>query len=270
MHFPQVAMRRASPNARKFASLWASTVVSRGGTVSSARFELVASAIARSIRSGAWWQTDDVALLVAENSQSALVSLKRRANLTTVGSPVPAFTADAGYAFSGTARMGTGFIPSTNRAAMSGTSMRLSVYERTNVATNTMAAGSRLSATEGMHVNPRTAANAINAQANGTITNSATTITDSRGMTTVFKEGPGVYGFYKNGALVSNYDPAAETITLPTAQILIGCYNNNGSPTGHRASTLGFVAWGGALTAAQEAAEYTNWQTYMTAVGANV
>src|SRR5437867_4055038 len=92
--------QRYSP--RQAADRWRGAVVANGGSVSSARYELVATLIEASMACGHWWRTDDIALLVAENTTSALTTLKRRALMTVAAAPT--FTTDRGYAFNGTSQ----------------------------------------------------------------------------------------------------------------------------------------------------------------------
>jgi hypothetical protein len=142
------------------AAAWRSVVVSGGGQVSFTQYGRVVSLI-RALRSaGSWASFDDAWLLVSENSTQALTSLKQRRLATAVNSPT--FTAGAGYVFDGaTNYIDTGFIPSTMALSMTGSNLRLSVYEATNLSSNTISAGCSNTTNKGLSIRPRFATNTL-------------------------------------------------------------------------------------------------------------
>lgn len=251
------------------ALLWRDAVVTNGGTVSAARLAIVNTFVAAEKASGAWALTDDYWGFWAENAVQALTSLKQRRLATAVNSPV--FTTDRGYAFDGTTNyINTGFIPSTHAVAMTGTSMRLAVYERTNVASTTFAAGAYNSATRNLVLAPRTGASTLQGRANSEQVSTGATVTDSRGLSAA-QRSVSTYSGYKNGSPIAfTGPPASEASTLPTAGLFIGAYNQNGTPAGFRACSLGLVSTGAAMSDAQNLAQYNAVQAFATAVGAQV
>lgn len=218
--------------------------------------------------SGAWALTDDYWVLWAPDAGCALTSLKQRRLSTAVNAPT--FTTDRGYAFDGaTQYINTGFIPSTHGVAMTGTNLRLNVYERTNVNAGTFAAGSYNSATRNLVIVPRSTGSRLQARANSETVETAATVTDSRGLSVV-QRSASTYGGYKNGTPIALGTPASEGSTLPTAAPFIGAYSSGGTPFGFRACSVGLVSIGAAMSDAQNLAAYNAVQTFATAVGAQV
>src|SRR5262245_61114005 len=97
------------------ANAWAQFVVLSGGTVSTARLNLVGTLIQGLKADGIWTKLDLLYLYAAENTISARVDIVRRTLPGIVGSPT--FTADRGYAGTdvdpATNYLGTGFNAST-------------------------------------------------------------------------------------------------------------------------------------------------------------
>lgn len=248
---------------------WEAAVVTNGGTVSVARRLIVNQFILAEKSDGTWALTDDYWALWAESAAQALTSLKQLRLATAVNSPV--FTTDRGYAFDGTTNfIGTGFIPSTHAVAMTGTSMRLEVYERTNVASSTFSAGVYNATARNLVLSPRTAVSTLQGRANSEQVSTGATVTDSRGLSAV-QRSVSTYSGYKNGSPIAfTGPPASEASTLPTAGLFIGAYNQNGTPAGFRACSLGLVSTGAAMSDAQNLAQYNNIQAFATAVGAQV
>lgn len=247
---------------------WASAVVANGGSVSDARFALIVTFVSTLMDADIWSLTDDFFPLVAENEAQALTSLKQR-RLATV-TAAATFTADAGYAFNGTTQfINTGFIPSSHAGSMTGSNMRASVYERTNVGSSGYAIGTSDSGTRNLGIIPRNAGGALQFTANAGLTTYATGITDSRGLSVASRTAAGVFEAYKNGASVGTASPSNASV-LPTRAIYIGARNNAGNADLFRASTIGWATVGASLSAAQELAYYNALQTFMTAVGAQV
>jgi hypothetical protein len=199
-----------------------------------------------------------------------LTSLKQRRLCTATAAPT--FTADRGYVFNGTTQyLRTGYVPSTTAVALTGSDMRIGVYERTNLAATTCRAGINEATTRGLLVENRTATSGVGAQLNCTLhTIAAAAVTDSRGLTTVARSAGPVFTAYKNGVSVGVGAPGANATVLPVNEIYIGAADNGGAATLFCACSLGFVVVGASLTPAQELAHYNNVQTWATAVGANV
>lgn len=246
---------------------WEAQVIVNGGTVSLARRIIVDNFIFAEKASGAWALTDDYWALWGENAPQALTSLKQRRFATAVNAPT--FTADRGYAFDGaTNYLNTGFICSTHAVAMTGTRLRLGVYERANVSASTFAAGANTSTTSQLRIIPRSAANRIVGYSNSDFVQTATTVTDSRGFSVVQRTGSTYTGF-KNGLPIAVSAPGSESSSPTSTALAIGAYMA-GSPLGFRASSIGFACVGADLSSAQELAQYNAIQTFATAVGAQV
>ncbi len=252
---------------------WAAAVVANGGTVSDARRALVRTLVQAWKAAGTWPLIDDCWLLVAENALQARTSLKQRRLSVEVA--VPMFTIDRGYTFNGTTQyIDTGFIPSTHKVAMTGTNMHVAVYERTNLASNNVAAGCLNFSTQNLAVTPRNATGALsvslNSQANGP---GGDVLADSRGLSVGSRNGTlaaDVLG-YKNGVAVAPFAPGTLASALPTVKVFIGAICNNSSvAASFRAATEGFVSVGAAIPVGQQPAFYNALQTFMAAVGANV
>lgn len=253
------------------ASLWAAAVHSYGGTVSNSRLALIRQLIKASKACGHWPATDDIALLVAENAVSALVTLKRRALMSVVAAPT--FTADAGYAFNGTTQyINTGFVLSTMAQQMQATDMRAALYERTNVNSNGWSLGASATGTIRILPSGTTSTSAITALS---CNNTTLTISpgDARGFTSFSRSGGGVsVAGWKNGVALTPVNSGSAQNTFPTVALYIGCSNNSGTAGNFRAATtIGEVEWGAPLgSTAAELSWYTALQAFMTAVGANV
>lgn len=248
---------------------WEAAVVTNGGAVSVARRLIVNQFILAEKSDGTWSQTDDYWALWGESAAQSLTSLKQRRLATAVNSPT--FTTDRGYDFDGTTQyINTGFSPSTHAVAMTGTSLRIAAYERVNLASSGVAAASFNFSATNLSVTPR-ASNRIYARINSDILQTATTVTDSRGLTAV-QRSASVYASYKNGSLVAFVGPpASEASSLPWAILFIGASSSNaGTPMTFRAGSEGFVCAGAPFSAAQELAQYNNVQAFATAVGAQV
>jgi len=249
------------------AVLWRDAVVTNSGTVSDARLTLMSQFIKALKAGGAWALQDDYWQLCAENSQSALTSLKQRRLAAVVAAPT--FTIDRGYAFNGTTQyVDTGFIPSTHAINLTGTNQRLSVYERTNVNANTTSIGAFTSATLNMRIVGRTGTTTTGTLNSGA---AAFTISDGRGYTAISRAGGSTtMSAHKNGAALADVTGLTVGTSLLAIALFIGARNNAGVADTFRAVTTGFASVGAPMTTAQELAEYNAVQAYMTAIGANV
>ncbi len=251
--------------------LWSAAVVSAGGTVSAARKALVTTLVQGLKAAGTWSKLDDAWLLASENATQALVSLKQLRTASVVAAPT--FTTDRGYAFNGSTNyIDTGFIPSAMALSMTGTNLRIAVYERTNVLSNVRAAGTSDSGTVNLEMRPRALASTVFSATNSGSLSYTLAVDDSRGYTAVSRNGADATtcASYKNGVALAQSGSVSFGSTLPTRSIYVGCYNNAGTAAAFRADTVAFVDVGAQLTAQQEADHYTAIQAYMTAIGANV
>jgi hypothetical protein len=251
---------------------WQSAVVANSGTVSAARFTIVNNFIAAEKAAGTWALTDDYWGLWAENVPQALVSLKQLRLAVSVSAPN--FTADRGYAFDGAVNyINTGFVPSTNAVAMTGTSLRVAAYERTDVNAATTTMGSSNGASQVVLLVARSGSSLLG-RVNSSLNISFTLpVADGRGYSATFLNGTLVSDLhsYKNGAELARIGSAPTMgSVLPTVALYIGALNGNGVASSFRATSIGFACAGAALSAAQEQAQYANVQAWASAVGANV
>lgn len=247
---------------------WEAQVIVNGGTVSLARRIIVDQFIFDLKSAGAWALTDDYWAFWAENTAQALTSLKQRRLATAVNAPT--FTADRDYAFDGaTQYIDTGFVSNISAVAMTGTNLRLSVYERTNVGTTTFAAGAYNSSTRNIVIVPRSAGGGLIGRLNSDQIQAGSTFVDSRGMSVVQRSGSS-YGVYKNGTPYAITGPTIEGVDLTGQPLGIGAYIVSGAGSGHRAASIGFASIGAAMSDAQNLAAYNATQAFATAVGAQV
>ncbi len=270
MRTPQRLMILNRPPVDSSAVLYRDAVVANGGTVSGLRLARLSQFIRAEKASGAWNLTDDYWVLWGEDAAQSLTSLKQFRLATAVNSPT--FMANRGYTFDGaTNYIDTAFVPSTHAVAMTGSLLRLAVYERANVAvSNTWAAGCLNSGTQNVLVNPRSAGGIFQLALNSSATTAASGITDSRGYSVGNRSTGPVFTGYKNGVSQGAVVPGANATTLPTVSLYLGAFNSSGTPSGFRATSLGLVCVGASLSAAQETAQYNAVQAFATAIGAQV
>jgi hypothetical protein len=247
--------------------LWAAAVAANGGSVSKARASRISKFVAAEKAAGTWALTDDYWLLWAENGVQALTSLKQRRLATAVNSPT--FAADRGYTFDGaTNYLDTGFIASTHGILLTGTDMRLTVYERTDVSANAYSLGASNSASRNIRMRARVGANMVGDLNSGA---ASFTMADSRGYTAISRAGGGTtMKAYKNGAELADVTGLTVGTSPATFSILIGANSNSGTPASFRGAAIGLCAVGAPLSAAQELAQYNAIQSFATSVGANV
>lgn len=259
-----------APTAGSLADVWASTVVSNGGSVSAARMPIIRQFIAAEIASGAWYLTDDYLGFWGENAAQALTSLKQRRLATAVNSPT--FTADRGYAFNGTTQyLNTGFISSTDGINCTGTNQRLGVYERTNVSSSGVSAGTIDATVRCLSLNNRRNATLAIGRANTAGVDFTLGTADSRALKVVSRTGGSLtLKMYDRGVKLTDGTAASTATTAPSRAIFIGAVNNIGTATSFRAASIGMVVVGGALSDAQELAQYNAMQAWATSVGAQV
>lgn len=248
---------------------YAAAVVANGGTVSDARVAILNTFIRTEKASGAWALTDDYWGLWAENEAQALTSLKQLRLATVVAAPT--FTADAGYAFNGTTQyINTGFIPSTHGINCTGTNQRIGVYERTNVTSAGISAGTVDAAVRALNITARNSGNAT-VRLNNAGTTFALSVADSSGLKASSRaDGGTTVKFFDRGVKLTDGTATTPGSVAPTRVIYVGANNNAGTAASFRASSVGFVVVGGPLSDAQELAQYNAVQAWATAVGANV
>ena len=247
------------------------SVQGNGGTVSDARMAVLNTFVAAEKAAGLWGLTDDYLGFWAESAIQALTSLKQRRLATAVNTPT--FTTNRNYAFNGsTSYVNTGFIPNTNAVSMATSSVHAEVYERTNVSSTASSLGVNSGSNRAIVVFPNDSST-VKVAANGVGAVYTLSPLTSAGLTQFGRNGAttaDVYGA-KNGANLTQTSPhTALGASLPSNSFYVGGVNLSGSLTLARAASVGYTAWGAALTSAQRLARYTNVQAWATSVGANV
>lgn len=248
--------------------LWRDAVLANGGTVSTARLNIVDTFIVAEKAAGLWALTDDYWAFWAENAIQALTSLKKRRLATAVNSPT--FTANQGYTGdAATFYVRLGFIPSTMATAITSGKGRVEVYLRTN-ASGTMAS---LGVTSGstMFIRPRTTTNFITSQIMAGIVAGTDSITDSRGLTGAERNNTTTISTDKNGVVLADVTAASPVATLPTNEFYLLANNNSGAANTFDSRQVGYASVGAPLvTSGLKSARYANVQAFATSVGANV
>lgn len=256
----------ASDTAGTVVGMWANEVVKQGGTVSAGRLALNKGLVQSFKNSGTWQLRDEFQSLLAENATAALVLWKSRVLSIAVASPT--FTTDRGYACNGTTQY-INQVRLMNTTAFSSTpqNFRMAIYERTNVTSNTAAAG--VSSGNNIRImRPRSATTSFAVGANAALV-TFTIAADSRGYWASSQPGTTTVTLYQAGASLGTQTSSAVGANLNAAAMYI-CARNSG-PDQFRAATEALLEWGGrAFTAGQELADYTAWQAYATTLGANV
>ncbi len=269
-----VFLNRARGSTRAFDAdvlAWRDAVTVNGGSVSLARLIVVDQFVFSEKTTGLWALTDDYLGFWAENAAQALTSLKQRRLATAVNSPT--FTADRDYTFNGTTSYAdTGFVPGTHAAAMNTSSVHVEVYERTNVNSTASSLGVNSGTNRAISVFPRNAS-AVQVAANGIGASYTLSPLTSVGLTQFGRNGGTVNDVYaaKNGVdLVQLAPHTALGASLPSHSFYAGGANVSGSLAQPRAASVGYVAWGAALTGGQRLARYSNVQAWATSIGAQV
>jgi hypothetical protein len=250
---------------------WRTAVVANGGSVSLARLIIVDQFVFSEKEAGNWPLTDDYLGLWGENTIQALTSLKQRRLASAINSP--AFTADRHYAFDGsTSYIDTGFVPATHAVAMSTDSVHAELYERSNLSGSTTSMGTNSSGARQIRLLARSGSGAT-AYANCNAASFTLPSVTSLGLTHIGRSGSAATDAYaaKNGvAMPRTTDPSGIGPSLPAHSLYIGGFNNQGTFANGRACTVGFAAWGAALTGGQYLARYNAVEAWATAVGAQV
>lgn len=254
---------------------WMASVVANGGTISYDRLVVVDQFIYNEKAAGTWALTDDYMGFWAENAPQALTSLKQRRLATVVNSPT--FTADRDYTFNGTTSYSDlGYVPATHGVNWTASAQRIAVYERTNVINPaSVSAGAYTGGTNKGFISSQTGSGQLRGglnTADGSPGNFTISPADSRGLKAVSRAGGGttMLGYDRGVRLTDATALTVSNAARPTHSVFVGGLNFAGSLTNPRAAAIGFVALGGPLSDAQEAAQYANVHAWATAVGAQV
>lgn len=258
------------------AQLWFDAVVTAGGTVSNAQKGYVNTLITALKAAGTWAKTVDMALMVAENSVQALVSLKQLRTGTAVNSPT--FAASAGYTFNGTSNyIRTGLILNTHGLGLiSAISVRFGAYQRNNTAQSSGSVmGTSNNSTFQMRLRPRNTSgpgSIAGGIQSGSLINTTTLPDSSLGMTAMQAAGTTTRVVDRNGASLaaSTTQTAYASPVLPSIEMWVGCINSSGAVLQALDAQVGLWLVTAPLSDAEKLSEYNAIQTYMTSHGANV
>ena len=248
--------------------LWAGAVMSNGGTVSSGRAALVSALVTEMKSGGSWQRTDDCWIWTKEAGAAdvqALTSLKQRRLATAVNSP----TIDDGGLLSdgSTSYVDLNFSPGSHAVAMTGTDMRLAVYERTNLGQSSYAAGVADSGISSLRMIPRSSSDSLRGSLNSASSDWVAGVADGRGLLVMSRSAAGIFEAFGRGVSLGTTTPSPTGTTLPVRTLCAAAQNSVGTIAGFRAAAQGCLSVGASLTAAQELAEYNAWQRFFTAIG---
>lgn len=237
----------AGPTATTFNT----NVTAAGGTVSSARFNLVTSTIGRLMDAGIWPLLDDLWIYRCENTAQARVGLKGSCPAGTLVN-APTFVADQQITFDGvSSRIASGFIPATHAIQMTPTNLMGAVWTASAAASAGFVYGCNgAAATPIMRTRPRSGNPTVTAvQLNTTSVTFGPTL-----------NGLGLFTAGRNDALGAtlqlsiNGGPArsapqagATSAGIPAVEMLVGASNNNGTAANFFAGSLLALAVGKSL-----------------------
>lgn len=245
---------------------WRNAVVANGGTVSTAQLGRVATMIRQMRATPAWGLLDDAWIPVAESSIQALTSLKQNRLATPVNSPT--FTAGQGYAFDGaTNYIDTGFIMASHCVAGTGSGFHGSVFELTNVNSNTVSFGGTNTATRSLDIFPRAGASNFSMNVNSNKLASSVAPTTSVGLSLVQRTSGTTAEGWQNGVQASFAAPSSNGTTLLPTSLYIGANNATGVAGSFRPTTVGFASVGGIIPSTAQLAFYNAVRNYMLAWG---
>lgn len=253
------------------AQMHADAVRTAGGLYSAPRLRISSTFFRSEKNSGAFQNSDDYWMLWGENEIQALMSLKQLRLAAAIASPT--FTANRGYTFNGTTQyLTTGFIPGTHAVAMTGTNLRIAVYERTNITFNSYAAGVTDSAGSNLSIRPRSSGSCFANTNSATVTYTLPVAT-SAGYMAGGRNGAdaAACAAFKNGVAMTQTAATTFGTVLPTRELYIGCLNNAGTPGTFRSCFVGLICVGASLgVAGLELDHYNAVQTIAASVGAQV
>ena len=254
---------------RAAVSAWADAVAANGGTVSEERFGLLLPLVGRSMSVGHWDNTDDIALLTAENAPQALTTLKGRRLMTAVNGPT--FTIDRGYAFNGaTQYIDTNHNLATDSRAMNGSNVRLGAYETVNLQATTVTIGCTVGGVASVLMRSRSASTTMLAGLAAATTNFTISADSRRLKVSSRADGGTTVKGWDAGAALTDQTAASAANVLPSVNLFIGARSNSGVADQLRAATIASAEWGAPLPGGTtaELAWYTALQAHLIAIGA--
>lgn len=226
-----------------------------------ARKVLINNLINNLIVNGVWARLDCLFLLAATTSQAGLLNAVNPAQTATLVN-APTFTVDRGFTTNGTTSyVDTGFNPSTAGGKYTQTLAYFGIWVNAETQFAASPAG-WFDGTDGVTVNPRTAADAMNGRVNeAAAITAAAPGTSALGLSAVNRLSNSNTRLTRNGVLVQSGSAASTAL------------NNNNLYLG-RSATASYAAGRfaacaiGSVNAATDLALYNALNTYFTAIGA--
>lgn len=263
MGFPRVcppAVISGSHNATVTA--WMNQVITNGGTVSAGRRTLMDTLFNAGVTNGWLAKLDYIAILAAENSQSALLDIVGLR--LGVANGAPTFTTDRGYTFSGSNYINSGYNPSTMAINYAQNAASIGIWDRTAAPTaNRTQLGSEFN-TNGSGLVMPNASNGgfyqVNAPGVGNIAAGT-----ANAFWLAIRTASAAAACYKNGSSIST-DTTTVSNAVQNSVFAIGADFTAGGPSAPCTDQLAIACMGGDMTSVQ-AAFYTDLQTFATAVG---
>jgi len=271
------ALLARAPSGEDVASIWASTVISDGGTVSGTQQTLIANLVEGLMNDKVWQKLDRLWIFAGENTQQALRDLVGRNLATAQGSPT--FTTSTGYtgqdSITPTKYIDTGYTPTTSAFNYSLNSAHISAWCVGNVATTSgsgIGAGDLIGAfrTTGfitaLSVTDNTPTVTAGVNSNPGLIPASGAPSTRAGLWLANRSGASATQVYQNGILFATPNDTSNSMPDQTV-FACGLRASNGSPSGGNANIVAAISIGGSLTADDAIAFYNRMRTYMTAVG---
>lgn len=206
---------------------------------------------------GVWTKLDLLYLLAAHADQPSRVNLIAPSTylLTKSGTP-PVFTADRGWVSNNVGDLDTGFNPATAGGKFALDDASLGAASLTDVAD---VAGAFLVGNANARLGPRSSTGTFNTRANDATTNGGANT--GVGLYGVSRSAAGSYKKYRRGAVFATASVTSTAVTSASLRIL----SSNGSTFSNANASLAFA--GRALSDAEQAALWSAYAAYMTAIG---
>lgn len=244
---------------------WADKVVSLGGTVSVARFEIVRQFVGLLRTPGIWPRIDQLNPWWGENSIQARVCLKSLRVATPINSPT--FEASRGYTGNGTTSyLDTGFRAESMAVAIAGGFHHIGAQILTNVSGTISVMGASGGSTT--RLRPRTGSNTVGIQIESALSAFSDSVTDSTGYIAAQRAGTATVEGRKDDTALTDLTIGTLSTGLPSSTTYVLARNNSGSPAELFPGQVGLTYEAAPLTSAQWTTMRAAIRTFGQAVGA--
>jgi hypothetical protein len=218
---------------------------------------------------GAWDSMEVLYVLAAHDAQAARLNWKGNASYDLTAVAAPTFTEDRGYAGNGsTSYLNTGWTP-TGVHTQNDAGMGIYLNAGTDTASNAAnPMGCNDASSRFCSILPRSTSDTVRGAMNDNNTGNFTpaALTTRFGLTVVERTAAAVRTAYRDGVAVGGGTVASTGV--PTTPVWLGARNNNGVVAGATDNRIALAFAGASLGAAKNAAVYTAFARYLTAVGA--